>query len=128
MILPVRVTYLLLYLNLCSAIFEPSCWFCVLLICYLYTLQDKFYAGLKAMFVHQGGKLTAVQQGYLLTFPVSFTSVPAVTGNDTNAAPSDEYTQVLSFGNASSNAVSVYSCRINKAASEVWCRWIAVGK
>jgi len=69
-----------------------------------------------------------VQQGYLLTFPVSFTSVPAVTGNDVNASPSDENTQVLSFGNASLNAVSVYSCRINKSESGIWCRWIAVGK
>lgn len=75
----------------------------------------------------QWGYASNLAEGILISFPVSFSSAAyAISGNDVGGNGSTE--QVISFANLTNTGFNLYGTRISLESSNVWCRWIAVGK
>lgn len=74
----------------------------------------------------QGGLIWGVPRGTTIAFPITFSNLPSVVGNDM-AAESSALMQVIAF-NVTLSEMVVNSMRINGTQANVYCRWLAIGQ
>lgn len=95
-----------------------------------YSLGQNGYVCFGSLFgglIIQWGYASNLAEGILISFPVSFSSAAyAISGNDVGGNGSTE--QVISFANLTNTGFNLYGTRLSLESSNVWCRWIAVGK
>lgn len=66
-----------------------------------------------------------VENPHKVQLPIAVSSLYAVSGNDENA---ENEPLVLTFDEYGNTGFRAHSYRVNKAISNIWGSWVAIGK